>query len=304
MERERERVIYGLIEILPDLYGSRKRQSNEPQSSRRSRRRSLVAESSTAFFLLKNDGRGRARGDGDIDTADPAYTSRRSPATGDRANNTCADPASETWGRGSIVVGVGVGGARPTLIQIWKKGSVQQHSAAPYLGILINCGLWVLYGLPMVHPNSILVVTVNGAGVVIELVYLFLYLWYSDRRKKLRVLLIMLAECIILAVLALLVLSLGHTTKVRSAIVGSIAMFGNVLMYVSPLAVMAPNGLGILFALAQILLYAKFYRSSKIQALEMQGKGEMGLAAITISEIDPEKTTVAQNGHDSCVHGI
>ncbi|KAH7840049.1 hypothetical protein Vadar_012028 [Vaccinium darrowii] len=94
------------------LYGSRKRRSNEPQSSRRSRRRSLVAESSTAFFLLKNDGRGRARGDGDIDTTDPAYTSRRSPATGDRANNTCADPASETWGRGSIVVGVGVGGAR------------------------------------------------------------------------------------------------------------------------------------------------------------------------------------------------
>ncbi|KAH7858138.1 hypothetical protein Vadar_020379 [Vaccinium darrowii] len=81
-----------------DLYGSRKRRSNEPQLSRRSRRRSLVAESSTAFFLLKNDGRGRARGEGDIDTADPAYTSRRSPATGDRANNTCADPASETWG--------------------------------------------------------------------------------------------------------------------------------------------------------------------------------------------------------------
>lgn len=127
---------------------------------------------------------------------------------------------------------------RPTFIQICKKGSVEQFSAAPYLATLINCGLWVLYGLPMVHPNSVLVLTINGAGVVIELVYLLLFIRYSDRRKRLIVLVIMLVECAILAALAILVMTLAHTTKVRSTIVGTIAMLGNVLMYASPLAVM------------------------------------------------------------------
>lgn len=232
----------------------------------------------------------------------------------------------------------------PTFIQIFKKGSVEQYSPAPYLATLINCGLWVLYGLPMVHPNSILVVTINGVGSVIELVYLLLFLRYSDRRKKLRVLLIMLAECIILAVLALLVLTLAHTTKVRSTTVGSIAMLGNIMMYASPLAIMkmvittrsveympfslslaslangicwttyalirfdpfiaAPNGLGTLFGVAQLALYATFYKSTKKQVLERQGKGEMGLAVTTTSGLDTKKTSsVAQNGHASYVNG-
>ncbi|KAG5539504.1 hypothetical protein RHGRI_019899 [Rhododendron griersonianum] len=192
----------------------------------------------------------------------------------------------------------------PTFIQICKKGSVEQFSAAPYLATLINCSLWVLYGLPMVHPNSTLVLTINGAGVVIELVYLLLFLQYSDRRKKLRVVGIMLVECVILAALAILVMTLAHTTKVRSTTVGSIALVGNVLMYASPLSVMVPNGLGIVFGLAQLVLYATFYRSTKKQALERQVKWEMGLAATTISGLDStKKSRVAQNGHDSYVNG-
>ncbi|KAF7137482.1 hypothetical protein RHSIM_Rhsim07G0080200 [Rhododendron simsii] len=193
---------------------------------------------------------------------------------------------------------------RPTFTQICKKGSVEQFSAAPYLATLINCSLWVLYGLPMVHPNSTLVLTINGAGVVIELVYLLLFLRYSDRRKKLRVVAIMLVECVILAALAILVMTLAHTTKVRSTTVGSIALVGNVLMYASPLAVMVPNGLGIVFGLAQLVLYATFYRSTKKQALERQVKWEMGLAATTISGLDSTKTSrVAQNGHAPYANG-
>ncbi|KAI8546171.1 hypothetical protein RHMOL_Rhmol07G0097000 [Rhododendron molle] len=232
----------------------------------------------------------------------------------------------------------------PTFIQICKKGSVEQFSAAPYLATLINCSLWVLYGLPMVHPNRTLVLTINGAGVVIELVYLLLFFRYSDRRKKLRVVGIMLVECVILAALAILVMTLAHTTKVRSTTVGSIALVGNVLMYASPLSVMkmvittrsveymplslslaslangicwttyavirfdpfiaVPNGLGMVFGLAQLVLYATFYRSTKKQALERQVKWEMGLATTTISGLDSTKTSrVAQNGHAPYVNG-
>ncbi|CAK9169272.1 unnamed protein product [Ilex paraguariensis] len=126
----------------------------------------------------------------------------------------------------------------PTFLRIWKKGAVEQYSPVPYLATLINCGLWVLYGLPMVHPHSTLVVTINGTGFAIELVYVFIFIIYSDRKKRLRVVLTMLAEFVFLAVLVLLVLNLAHTTKLRSLIVGSICIVGNILMYASPLSVM------------------------------------------------------------------
>ncbi|CAL5433476.1 unnamed protein product [Camellia sinensis] len=222
----------------------------------------------------------------------------------------------------------------PTFVQICKKGSVEQYSAAPYLATLINCGLWVLYGLPMVHPHSLLVITINGSGLVIELVYLLLFLTYTDRKKRLRVLLIILGEFVVLGALGVLVMTLAHTTKLRSLIVGSVAMLGNVMMYASPLSVMrmvistksveympltlslascangicwttyalirfdpflaAPNGLGTLFGLAQLILYATFYKSTKKQMLEKQGKGiEMGLAEPTNSAEEPEKISTA-----------
>ncbi|KAG5539505.1 hypothetical protein RHGRI_019900 [Rhododendron griersonianum] len=65
-----------------------------------------------------------------------------------------------------------------------------------------------------------------------------------------------------------------------------------------------PNGLGIVFGLAQLVLYATFYRSTKKQALERQVKWEMGLAATTISGLNSTKTSrVAQKGHAPYVNG-
>ncbi|KAL6986445.1 hypothetical protein U1Q18_019805 [Sarracenia purpurea var. burkii] len=127
---------------------------------------------------------------------------------------------------------------RPTFVGICKKGSVEQYSAAPYLATLINCGLWLLYGLPMVHPHSFLVITINGSGIAIELAYLIIFLRYSDRRKRLRVVLLLLLELLVIGVVALLALTLAHTTKLRSTIIGSTAMVGNVIMYAAPLSVM------------------------------------------------------------------
>ncbi|XP_058203651.1 bidirectional sugar transporter SWEET4-like [Rhododendron vialii] len=206
----------------------------------------------------------------------------------------------------------------PTFFQICKKGSVEQYSPAPYLGTFINCGLWAVYGLPAVHPHSLLVTSINGAGMAIELVYLLLFIRYCDRKKRLQVMLVMVVELVVVGAVAFLVLTLAHTTKLRSTIVGSIAMLGNVIMYAAPLSVMrlvistksveymplslslasfanaicwssyaligfdpfimAPNGLGAVFGMAQLILYAIFYRKSKKQQMtESQGKGEMGL---------------------------
>lgn len=131
---------------------------------------------------------------------------------------------------------------RPTFIRIWKKGSVEQYSPTPYLATLINCMVWVLYGLPMVHPHSTLVVTINGTGTLIELVYILLFLFYSNRWKRLRVAAVVLIELIFISALAALVLTLVHTHKQRSMVVGIVCMVFNVMMYASPLSVMVSFG--------------------------------------------------------------
>ncbi|KAK9059354.1 hypothetical protein SSX86_021974 [Deinandra increscens subsp. villosa] len=209
----------------------------------------------------------------------------------------------------------------PTFYRIWKKGSVEQYSPVPYLASFFNCGLWVLYGMPFVHPHSLLVVTTNGSGFVIEIGYLIIFLLYSETRKRLRVALMVLLEVLVIGGLVLFVLTAVQTTQKRSTIVGSISGAANILMYASPLSVMKlvittksveympfllslfcflnglcwfvyalfpfdpfiaiPNGIGALLGILQLILYATFYKSTKRILAARNEKADMGLAVIS-----------------------
>ncbi|KAL5551566.1 hypothetical protein UlMin_001742 [Ulmus minor] len=224
----------------------------------------------------------------------------------------------------------------PTFVRIWKKGSVEQYSPIPYLATLVNCLVWTLYGLPMVHPGSILVVTINGSGTAIECVYIILFLIFSDKKKRLKVVLVVLVEIIFIAVLTVLTLTLAHTHKRRSTVVGTICILFNIMMYASPLAVMKlvittksvefmpfflslaslangiawttyalirfdpfitiPNGLGTLFGVAQLILYATYYKSTKRMMAERKGK-EVNLSEVQVVDGEEPKKIAAQNGH-------
>ncbi|XP_057773586.1 bidirectional sugar transporter SWEET4-like [Salvia miltiorrhiza] len=217
----------------------------------------------------------------------------------------------------------------PTFYRIWKKKAVEQYSAVPYLATFINCGLWILYGLPMVQPNSTLVLTVNGTGFVIEIFYLSLFLIYSVPKKRLRLVAAVVTECFFLAALSLCVLLLVHKPKPRADIVGSMCMAGNVFMYAAPLSVMklvitsksveympfflsffsflnglcwttyalmkfdafilVPNSIGSALGLAQLVLYATFYNST--QRILAQRKMQGG--EVDLAKIDAERN---QNG--------
>ncbi|XP_031124172.1 bidirectional sugar transporter SWEET4-like [Ipomoea triloba] len=69
-------------------------------------------------------------------------------------------------------------------------------------------------------------------------VFLLVFLFFSDTKTRFRVALIVLAEVAFMAALAIMVLTLAHTWKLRSAIVGSIVVVCSILMYASPLAIM------------------------------------------------------------------
>lgn len=73
----------------------------------------------------------------------------------------------------------------PTFIDIVKKRSVGDYSGIPYVCTLLNCLLWVVYGLPVVE-FQVLVVSINAAGCVIEITYLVLYLINAQRKIKVR----------------------------------------------------------------------------------------------------------------------
>lgn len=229
----------------------------------------------------------------------------------------------------------------PTFVRIWKKKSVEQYSAVPYLATLVNCLVWTLYGLPMVHPGSILVVTINGSGTAIECAYIILFLIFCDKKKRLKVVLVVLLELIFIGVLALLVLSLAHTHKKRSTVVGTICILFNIMMYASPLAVMKlvistksvefmpfflsfaslangvawttyalirfdpfitiPNGLGTLFGVAQLILYATYYKSTqRLLAERKLNAKEVNLSEVVVA--DQEQLKKAANGHASQNH--
>ncbi|KAL0845464.1 hypothetical protein Bca101_018710 [Brassica carinata] len=192
----------------------------------------------------------------------------------------------------------------PTFVQIVKKKSTEEYSSIPYLATLINCFVWVLYGLPMVRPDNTPVLTINGAGIIIEVVFITIFFVFCGCQKQRLVIAAVLAgETIFVAVLAVLVFTLQHTTKERSMSVGILCCVFNVMMYASPLSVMKmviktksvefmpfwlslaaflnagvwtvyalmpfdpfiaiPNGIGCVIGLAQLILYAAYYKSTK-----------------------------------------
>ncbi|XP_062204569.1 bidirectional sugar transporter SWEET6a-like [Phragmites australis] len=190
----------------------------------------------------------------------------------------------------------------PTFLRICKNKDVEEFKPDPYLATLINCMLWVFYGLPIVHPNSILVVTINGIGLVIEGAYLIIFFLYSTNKKRLKMLGVLGIEAAFMVIVVLSVLLAAHTHEKRSMIVGILCVIFGSAMYASPLTVMRkvittksveympfflslvsflngvcwtayalirfdlyvtiPNGLGAFFGLVQLILYACYYKST------------------------------------------
>ncbi|CAN1179786.1 Bidirectional sugar transporter SWEET5 [Linum perenne] len=167
----------------------------------------------------------------------------------------------------------------------------------------LNCCVWCVYGLPMVKPDSVLVLTINGFGFCLELVYISIFFVFSPWGKRKKMIKFLLAEMLFFVVVVLITFLAFHTPPKRATFVGIICIIFNILMYVSPLTVMkmvfqtksvkympfflsfagfwngvvwtvyallkfdinilVPNGLGTIAALIQLILYGVFYRTTR-----------------------------------------
>ncbi|KAI3959839.1 hypothetical protein MKW98_029876 [Papaver atlanticum] len=70
----------------------------------------------------------------------------------------------------------------PTFYSIYKKGAVEDYSPNPYVVTVVNCALWIYYGA--IHPDSIFVITINAAGLFIELLYIIFYFIYASNKQR------------------------------------------------------------------------------------------------------------------------
>lgn len=73
---------------------------------------------------------------------------------------------------------------RKTFWRIVKNGSTEEFEATPYVVTLFGALLWVYYGVT--KPGEYLVATVNGAGIVLEAIYVLLFLVYAAPAVRVR----------------------------------------------------------------------------------------------------------------------
>ncbi|XP_065862509.1 bidirectional sugar transporter SWEET4-like [Euphorbia lathyris] len=127
----------------------------------------------------------------------------------------------------------------PTFYRIIKNKDTQEFQFYPYVATVLNCMFWVFYGLPFVTKDNILVVTINGVGLGLELIYLAIFCFYDKQNKgRKRVAIGLTGEVIFTAVIVTITMLAFHTHGKRSLFVGVFCDAFNILMYSSPLLIM------------------------------------------------------------------
>ncbi|CAH8280608.1 unnamed protein product [Arabidopsis lyrata] len=190
----------------------------------------------------------------------------------------------------------------PTIMKIWKMKSVSEFKPDPYVATVLNCMMWTFYGLPFVQPDSLLVITINGTGLFMELVYVTIFFVFATSPVRRKITIAMVIEVIFMAVVIFCTMYFLHTTKQRSMLIGILCIVFNVIMYAAPLTVMKlviktksvkympfflslanfmngvvwviyaclkfdpyiliPNGLGSLSGIIQLILYITYYKTT------------------------------------------
>ncbi|XAR51854.1 hypothetical protein NMG60_11006616 [Bertholletia excelsa] len=126
----------------------------------------------------------------------------------------------------------------PTMYRILEKKSVEEFKPDPYLAGAMNCIFWIFYGLPIVHPHSTLVVTINSIGLALQLGYLAIFFTYGDKKLRIKIMLVLLVELIVFAAIASVALLKFHAHNPRINFVGAFCVFFGIILYSSPLTIM------------------------------------------------------------------
>ncbi|KAL2231250.1 UNVERIFIED_CONTAM: Bidirectional sugar transporter SWEET17, partial [Sesamum indicum] len=123
-----------------------------------------------------------------------------------------------------------------TFVRIAKSGSTEEFDSLPYICTLLSSSLWTYYGI--IKPGSYLVATINGFGVVVEIIYVALFLLFAPPWNKRRTAILLGVVDIGFFAAALSVTYLLLHGDMRINAIGFMCSGLNIIMYASPLAAM------------------------------------------------------------------
>eukprot|EP00253_Pinus_taeda_P031867 PITA_31867 len=126
-----------------------------------------------------------------------------------------------------------------TFRRVIKRRSTGDFSGLPYAITLLNCLLYAWYGSSLISNGleNILVLTVNGIGIILELSFVCIYLKFAPRKSKLAMVTILVGVMMVFASIATVSQLALHDHKSRKTLVGTSGMIATVVMYASPLSV-------------------------------------------------------------------
>ncbi|XP_047307412.1 bidirectional sugar transporter SWEET11-like [Impatiens glandulifera] len=122
----------------------------------------------------------------------------------------------------------------PTFYTIWTNKSTAGFQSVPYVVALFSATLLLYYGILKKH-DVVLLITINSFGILIETVYISIYLYYSTTKVQTVRMLVL-----ILVGFAAIVISSQFAIKDYSSrlqIVGRICLVFSVCVFVAPLLV-------------------------------------------------------------------
>ncbi|XP_014492339.1 bidirectional sugar transporter SWEET2-like [Vigna radiata var. radiata] len=188
----------------------------------------------------------------------------------------------------------------PTFRRIIRNGSTEMFSGLPYIYSLLNCLICMWYGTPLISADNLLVTTVNSIGAVFQFVYIIIFLMYVEKSKKVRMIVLLVAVLGVFAIILVGSLEIDDI-QMRRFFVGFLSCASLISMFASPLFIIklviqtksvefmpfylslstflmstsfflyglfnddafiyAPNGIGTVLGVTQLILY--FYYENK-----------------------------------------
>ncbi|CAH9061691.1 unnamed protein product [Cuscuta epithymum] len=185
--------------------------------------------------------------------------------------------------------------------RIVKKRCTEEFESIPYISALLCSSLWCYYGFT--KPGELKVFTINAIGVVVESIYVFIFLIFAPPKIKRKTAGLVGFLNIGFVVAVVLVTKLVFQGAALINAIGYLCVGLNIIMYASPLAAMrtvmrtnsvefmpfylslfiflngsvwtlyafldhdwflgVPNGMGFIFGAAELILYAIYSKLEK-----------------------------------------
>ncbi|MCD9558904.1 hypothetical protein HAX54_016594 [Datura stramonium] len=189
----------------------------------------------------------------------------------------------------------------PTFYKIYKKKSTEGYQSIPYVIALFSSMLWIYYAI--LKTNTTLLITINSFGMFIETIYVGVYLYYAPKKARVHTVKMLLLTVVGGFGAIILVTQFLLKGAARGQVVGWICLVFSLCVFVAPLCIVrqviktksveympillsvfltlsavmwffyglllkdiniaAPNILGFIFGILQMVLYAMYRKKEK-----------------------------------------